>query len=60
MSAAVAFMFFVKFIRKNFLGLSAPGAFAAKRLQVFELLKSGTVLGSSHKSLLVSIRFSNL
>jgi hypothetical protein len=54
--AGVALVFFVKFIGKNFLGFAALRAFAAKRLQMFKLLKAGAVLGSCHKNLLISIQ----
>jgi hypothetical protein len=49
--AALAGVFFVEFIRKNFSFSAAIGAFAAERFEIFELLITGTMLGCSHKCL---------
>jgi len=50
--ALFAFMFFFKFIRKNFFRKTAARALATERLQMLELLKSGTMLGGCHDRLL--------
>jgi len=48
-SASFAYMFFVKFIRKDLYLFAAVEAFADKRLQVLQLLETGAVLRCSHK-----------
>ena len=47
-SAPFAYMFFVKFIRKDLYFLPAVRTFADKRLQVLQLFKTGAVLWCSH------------
>jgi len=54
-AASFAYMFFVKLIGKNFDLLFTIGAFTSKRFKTFELLKSRTMLWSSHGDLLTLV-----
>jgi hypothetical protein len=55
LTAALAAVGFIEFIRKDFLGLAARWAFALKRFQAFELFIAWTMLWCRHGYLLVKV-----